>query len=151
MSKTLEYSTIPTLKTRLRGEVIFKDDELYNEARRVWNGRIDKYPFMIVRCLDVTDVLTALEIAHDWNMTVAVRSGGHSMVGYSVSDGGIVIDLSHMKNIWVDPIKRVAQVQAGLTLENLFANHRLTVWQPPLAPSQELALVDSHWVEGLVG
>lgn len=116
MSKTLEYSTIPTLKTRLRGEVIFKDDELYNEARRVWNGRIDKYPFMIVRCLDVTDVLRTLEIGHDWNMPVAVRSGGHSMVGYSVTNGGIVIDLSRMKDIWVDPIKRVAQVQAGLTL-----------------------------------
>jgi FAD/FMN-containing dehydrogenase len=116
MIKTLEYSTIPTVITRLRGEVILKDDELYNEARRVWNGRIDKYPFMIVRCVDVTDVLTALEFAHDWNMPVAVCSGGHSMVGYSVSDGGIVIDLSHMKGIRVDPIKRIAEVQAGLTL-----------------------------------
>lgn len=116
MSQTLEYSTIPTLKTRLRGEVILQHDELYNEARRVWNGRIDKYPFMIVRCLDVTDVLTAIEFAYDWNMSVAVRSGGHSMVGYSVSDGGIVIDLSSMKDIWVDPIKRIAQVQAGATL-----------------------------------
>jgi FAD/FMN-containing dehydrogenase len=116
MNKTLEYSIIPMVKTRLRGDVIFQHDELYNEARSVWNGRIDKYPFMIARCLDVTDVLTAIEFARDWNMPVAVRSGGHSMVGYSVSDGGIVIDLSQMKGIWIDPIKRVAQVQAGLTL-----------------------------------
>ena len=116
MNKTLEYSIIPTLKTRLRGDVILQHDELYNEARRVWNGRIDKYPFMIVRCLDVTDVLAAIEFAHDWDMTVAVRSGGHSMVGYSVSDGGIVIDLSRMKGMWVDPVKSVVQVQAGLTL-----------------------------------
>ena len=116
MSQTLEYSTISTLKTRLRGEVILQHDELYDEARRVWNGRIDKYPFMIVRCLDVTDILIAIEFAREWDMTVAVRSGGHSMVGYSVTDGGLVIDPSHMKGIWVDPIKRVAQVQAGLTL-----------------------------------
>jgi FAD/FMN-containing dehydrogenase len=116
MSKTLEYSTNSRLKSRLRGEVILKDDELYDEARRVWNGRIDKYPFMIVRCLDITDVLLAIEFARDWDMTVAVRSGGHSMVGYSVSDGGIVIDLSRMNGLWVDPIKRVARVQAGLTL-----------------------------------
>ena len=116
MSKTLEYSTNSRLKSRLRGEVILKDDELYDKARRVWNGRIDKYPFMIVRCLDITDVLLAIEFARDWDMTVAVRSGGHSMVGYSVSDGGIVIDLSRMNGLWVDPIKRVARVQAGLTL-----------------------------------
>ena len=116
MTKTLEYWTIPTLKTRLRGEVILKGDKHYNDARRVWNGRIDKYPFMIVRCLDVTDILTTIEFAHDWNTTVAVRSGGHSMVGYSVSDGGIVIDLSRLNGIWVDPIKRVAQVQSGITL-----------------------------------
>ena len=116
MNKTLAYSTIPKLKTRLRGEVILKDDQLYDEARRVWNGRIDKYPFMIVRCLDVTDVLTTLEFALDRDMTVAVRSGGHSMVGYSVSDGGIVIDLSHMKGMWVDPVKSIVQVQPGLTL-----------------------------------
>ncbi len=77
MSKTLEYSIIPTLKTRLRGEVILQHDELYDEARRIWDGRIDKYPFMIVRCMDVTDVLTTLEFARNWNIAVAVRSGGH--------------------------------------------------------------------------
>ena len=104
------------MKTRLRGEVILQGDKQYNDARRVWNGRIDKYPFMIVRCLDVTDVITVIDFAHDWDMKVAVRSGGHSMVGYSVSDGGIVIDLSRMNGIWVDPIKCVAQVQTGLTL-----------------------------------
>jgi FAD/FMN-containing dehydrogenase len=116
MSKTLELSIMPSLKTRLRGQAILQQDELYDEARRVWNGRIDKYPFMIVRCLDVTDVLAAIEFAKDWNMPVAVRSGGHSMVGYSVLDGGIVIDLSRMKGMWIDPVKRVAEVQAGLTL-----------------------------------
>jgi FAD/FMN-containing dehydrogenase len=116
MHKAIEYSAIPKLKTRIRGEVIGPGDEHYHEARRVWNGRIDKYPSMIVRCVDITDVLTTIEFARRWDMAVAVRSGGHSMVGYSVTDGGIVIDLSPMKGMWVDPVKGIAQAQAGLTL-----------------------------------
>ncbi len=100
----------------MRGEVILPQDERYDEARRVWNGRVDKYPFVIVRCLDVTDVLIAIEFAHSWSIPIAVRSGGHSMIGYSVTDGGIVIDLSQMKGLWVDPARRVTQVQSGLTL-----------------------------------
>ena len=116
MHKAVEYSTIPELKTRIRGEVISPGEEHYHEARRVWNGRIDRYPSLIVRCVDITDVLTTIEFARRWDVAVAVRSGGHSMVGYSVTDGGIVIDLSPMKGMWVDPVKRIAQAQAGLTL-----------------------------------
>jgi FAD binding domain/Berberine and berberine like len=112
----ISYAPIPTLRTRIRGEVISPGDEQYHEARRVWNGRIDKYPSLIVRCVDITDVLTAIEFARHWDMAVAVRSGGHSMVGHSVSDGSIVIDISRMKGMWIDPVKRIAQVQAGLTL-----------------------------------
>ena len=116
MHQAIEYSSIPKLKTRIRGEVIGPHEEHYHEARRVWNGRIDKYPSLIVRCVDITDVLTTIEFARRCDMEVAVRSGGHSMVGYSVIDGGIVIDLSRMKSIWVNPIKGIAQAQAGLTL-----------------------------------
>ena len=116
MRKAIEYASIPTLKTRIRGEVISPGEEHYHEARRVWNGRIDKYPSLIVCCVDITDVLTTLEFARRWDIAVAVRSGGHSMVGYSVTDGGIVIDLSRMKSMWVDPVRRIAQAQAGLTL-----------------------------------
>jgi FAD/FMN-containing dehydrogenase len=116
MHKAIDYSAIPKLKTRIRGAVISPGDEHYHEARRVWNGRIDKYPSLIVRCVDITDVLTTIEFARQWDMAVAVRSGGHSMVGNSVSDGGIVIDLSRMKGMWVDPVKSRAQAQAGLTL-----------------------------------
>lgn len=116
MYKAIDYSAIPMLKTRIRGEVISPGEEQYHKARRVWNGRIDKYPALIVRCVDITDVLTAIDFARSRDMAVAVRSGGHSMVGYSVTDGGIVIDLSRMKGMWIDPVKGIAQVQAGLTL-----------------------------------
>ena len=116
MYKAIDFSAIPTLRTHIRGEVISPGEDHYHEARRVWNGRIDKYPSLIVRCVDITDVLIAIEFARSRDMAVAVRSGGHSMVGYSVTDGGIVIDLSRLKGLWVDPVKRIAQAQAGLTL-----------------------------------
>jgi FAD/FMN-containing dehydrogenase len=116
MHKAIEYSAISKLKARLRGEVISPGDEHYHQARRVWNGRIDKYPALIVRCVNITDVLAAIEFARRHDMAVAVRSGGHSMVGHSVCNGGLVIDLSLMKGLWIDPVKGIAQAQAGLTL-----------------------------------
>jgi hypothetical protein len=100
----------------LRGELIRPGDIGYDKARRVWNGAIDKYPALICRCADRSDITRALEFAHQHDLPVAVRSGGHSFSGYSVCDGGIVIDLSRMKGIRVDPVKRVALAKAGLTL-----------------------------------
>lgn len=116
MNKASEYTVIAKLQTRLRGEVIRPEDEHYDQARRIWNGHIDKYPALIVRCADLTDVLTAVEFARHHDLAVAVRSGGHSIIGLSMCDGGLVIDLSRMKGIWIDPVKRIAQVQPGLTL-----------------------------------
>lgn len=100
----------------LHGELILPGDEDYDRARRVWNGRIDKYPALICRCADRSDVIRAVGFAHQHALPVAVRSGGHSFSGNSVCDGGIVIDLSHMKGIRVDPVKRTARAEAGLTL-----------------------------------
>ncbi len=109
--------TVPQdLKARLRGVLICKGDEDYDSARRVWNGMIDKYPAVIVRCADVVDVVTAVEFARSKHLLVAVRSGGHSVSGSSVCNGGIVIDLSRMKGIRVDSKKRTAWAQAGLRL-----------------------------------
>ncbi len=116
MQKTIKNISFQHLQARLRGEVICPRDEHYDSARRVWNGRIDRYPALIVRCVDLTDVLASLEFARREDLAVAVRSGGHSMVGHSVCDGGLVIDLSHMQGIWVDPVRRIVQVQAGITL-----------------------------------
>jgi hypothetical protein len=112
----IHSKTIQELQTRLRGQLICKGDDDYNSARRVWNGVIDKYPALIVRCADVVDVVTAVEFARDQHLLVAVRSGGHSISGSSVCDGGIVIDLSCMKGICIDPAKKTAWAQAGLTL-----------------------------------
>jgi FAD/FMN-containing dehydrogenase len=116
----LEYTRRPSLvqdlKARLRGELISPNDQGYDAARKVWNGTIDKYPAALVRCADVVDVVHAVQFARDHHLLVAVRCGGHSMSGSSVCDGGMVIDLSCMKGIWVDPGQKTAWAQAGLRL-----------------------------------
>jgi len=103
-------------KERLHGELIGPGDDGYESARRVWNGMIDKYPALIARCTSVSDVVRTVQFARRQDLPIAVRGGGHSYAGNSTCDGGIVIDLSRMKRVQVDPLKRTAWVQAGLTL-----------------------------------
>jgi hypothetical protein len=103
-------------KARLHGELILPDDDGYDSARRVWNGMIDKYPALLCRCANRADVMRAVDFAHSQHLPVAVRGGGHSVIGTSVCDGGIVIDLSQMKGMRVDPVKCTARAEAGLTL-----------------------------------
>lgn len=116
MHTAFEVTAIAKLQVRLRGEVICPDDARYERARRVWNGRINRYPALIVYCADPDDVLTAIGFARSVGLPITVRGGGHSMVGLSVCDGALVIDLSRMKGIAIDPLTGIARVQAGLTL-----------------------------------
>jgi FAD/FMN-containing dehydrogenase len=115
----LDPRTLTMLGTRLRGELIRPGDASYESQRRVWNGSIDRYPASIARCADAADVVTALGFARTHGLLVAVRGGGHSFPGHSVCDDGMVIDLSLMKGIRVDPDARTAHVQAGVLLGEL--------------------------------
>jgi FAD/FMN-containing dehydrogenase len=115
------HAALPTTALRnfqsgVHGRLVCQGDGDYDHARRVWNGRIDKYPAALVCCADVVDVVTAVAFARSQNLLVAIRSGGHSLSGSSLCDGGLVIDLSSMKGIRVDPQKRTAWAQAGLRL-----------------------------------
>jgi FAD/FMN-containing dehydrogenase len=103
----------------LRGQLIAPDHPGYEVARQIWNGSIDRRPALIARCAGVADVLAAVRYARDSGLPVAVRSGGHSFPGLSVADGALVIDLSLMKGVRVDPEARVARVQAGVLLGEL--------------------------------
>ena len=116
MHTALESMVISKLQARLRGEVICPGDARYEQSRRVWNGRIDRYPALIVYCADPDDVLTTIDFARSVGLPIAVRGGGHSMVGLSVWNGALVIDLSRMKGIQLEPLTGIARVQAGLTL-----------------------------------
>jgi FAD/FMN-containing dehydrogenase len=96
------------------GELIRPGDPQYDAARAVWNGAIDRRPGLIARCTGATDVRAAVRFARERDLRVAVRGGGHNVAGTAVCDGGLVIDLSPMKGLWVDPAGRTALAQAGL-------------------------------------
>jgi FAD/FMN-containing dehydrogenase len=100
----------------VRGEVIAPGDVAYERARRVWNGMIDRRPSAVVYCAGSDDVVAAVKFARSRSLLVAVRAGGHNIGGSSTCDDGLVIDLSRMKQIEVDPIKRTARAEAGLNL-----------------------------------
>jgi hypothetical protein len=109
-----ELDTI-ALEGRVRGELIKPGDAQYDEARKVYNSMIDKHPALIVRCADVADVIAGVEFARETGAPLAVRSGAHNAAGLGVVDDGIVLDLSPMKGIRVDPAQRLASVQGGCT------------------------------------
>lgn len=109
-------AAIEQLRQGLQGEVVLPTDARYDQARRVWNGAIDRRPAAIVFCANADDVVRAVTHARSQGCLVAVRSGGHNVAGLSVCDDGLVIDLSRMKKIVVDPERRVARAEAGLTL-----------------------------------
>jgi FAD/FMN-containing dehydrogenase len=102
-----------------RGEAIRPGDPTYDEHRKVWNGSIDRSPAVVVRCASAQDVVGAVGLARDSGLQTAVRGGGHSFPGLSTCDDGIVIDLSGMKGIEVDPEARTAGVEAGVLLGEL--------------------------------
>ncbi len=111
----LGEATIAEFQTSLHGELIRPNDAGYDEARRVWNGMIDKHPTLIARCADAEDVIRAVQFASSHNLLVAVRGGGHNVAGFGTCDHGIVIDVTRMKRIEVDPVSGIARAQSGLT------------------------------------
>jgi len=100
---------------RLKGELIRPGDPDYDQARSVWNGMIDRRPALIARCAGVDDVVEAVRFARARDMLVAVRGGGHNVAGTGTVDGGLVIDLSPMKRVEVDPVQRTARAEGGVT------------------------------------
>jgi FAD/FMN-containing dehydrogenase len=101
------------LRARFRGELIHPGDTSYDSARKVYNGMIDKRPRLIAKCVDVADVTAAIEYARENDLLTAIRGGGHNGGGLGICDDGLVIDLSRMKGIHVDPVARTARVAAG--------------------------------------
>jgi len=103
------------LRSSLRGEVIDRAHPGYEEARKVWNGLIDRHPAVIARCRDTADVVETVRLARAHRPTVSIRGGGHQVAGSAVCDDGLVIDLSGMKGIHVDAAARTVRAQAGVT------------------------------------
>jgi FAD/FMN-containing dehydrogenase len=109
----IEPSEFDGLRTRFRGALVRPGEEGYDDARRIWNGAIDRRPALIARCAGADDVAEAVRFARERDVLVSVRGGGHSIAGHSVCDGGLMIDLSLMRSVRVNPERKIARVAGG--------------------------------------
>lgn len=116
---SVDEAALAKLGAGLRGEVLTRGTPGYDETRAIWNAMIDRKPGIIVRCQGVADVCQAVRFASDRRLLVAVRGGGHNIAGNAVCDDGLMIDLSEMKSVRVDPISKRAWVEPGATLADL--------------------------------
>ena len=110
---SLDQASIAELSARFSGVLLVPDASGYDDARRVHNGMIDRRPTLIARCLGSADVADAVNFARTRGLDLAVRGGGHNVAGRAVCDGGLMLDLSLMKGIHVDPVRRTARAQGG--------------------------------------
>jgi FAD/FMN-containing dehydrogenase len=112
----IKSDAIDDLKLKLRGQLLQPGDSSYDETRKIWNAMIDRRPAMIVRCAGVADVMRSIAFARDHDLLLAIRGGGHNIAGNALCDGGLMIDLSLMKAVRIDPDARRAFVEGGCTL-----------------------------------
>src|SRR5215203_3624486 len=109
----LEEATVAEFKASLRGQLLLPGEDGYDDARKLWNGMIDKRPALIARCAAAEDVIGCVNFARANDLLVSVRGGDHSAAGNALCDGGLMIDLSLMKSVSVDPAKRTARAGGG--------------------------------------
>ena len=107
--------SIPELRDKFGGQVITPDDAEYDKARTVFYGGVNRHPAVIIRVRNTDDVVRVISVARDSGLELAVRSGGHSSVGHSVTEGGIVLDLSDMRDLQIDVAGKTAWAEAGMT------------------------------------
>jgi FAD/FMN-containing dehydrogenase len=111
----LEEAAVQGLKANLHGLLLQPGDAGYDEARKVWNGMIDRRPALIARCAGVADVIAAVRFARTYHILISVRGGGHNAPGNAVCQGGLMIDLAGMRGVRVDPTRRTARAEGGAT------------------------------------
>ena len=110
---------LQSFKSTFRGQVLLREDGEYNEARKIWNASVDKSPKLIARCSGVADVVDAVNFGRENNLLTAIRGGGHNVGGRALCDDGLVIDLSRMRSVFVEPASSTVRVQGGATLGDL--------------------------------
>src|SRR5438093_8261439 len=114
LATKLDANAVEGLRARFRGALLRSGEEGYDEARRIWNGAIDRRPALIARCAGADDVVEAVRFARERDLLVSVRGGGHAVAGHAVCDGGLMIDLSFMKSVRVDPAAQTARAAGGV-------------------------------------
>ena len=129
-SRSIPDAAVDALRASLRGSVLVKGDPGYDEARTLWNAMIDRHPGLVIRAADRGDVRTAVNFARDNGVVLSIRSGGHQISGLAVAEGALLLDLSQMRAVTVDPATRTARVEPGALLADIDAAtqaHALTV------------------------
>lgn len=114
-------AAVSDLKGRVRGPVLLPGTPAFEEARSVWNAMIDRRPALIVRCVGVTDVVAGIKAARERGLALSIKGGGHNIAGLAVCDGGLMLDMSLMRGVWVDTAARTARAQAGCLLGDVDA------------------------------
>ena len=127
------------------GSVISPGDSGYENARQIWNGAIDMHPALVLRCSGVADVISGVQFACSEGLPVAIRGGAHSVAGFSTCDGGVVLDLSAMAAVRVDPRNRRALAQGGTTWRDSTTRPRRTAWPPRAAWFPRPGSAGSRW------
>jgi FAD/FMN-containing dehydrogenase len=112
----LKQETLDGLKMRLRGPVFTPGDAGYDESRTVWNGMIDRKPAVVARCLGAADVMACVQFAREHQLLLSIKGGGHNIAGLATADGALMLDMSLMRGVWVNPQRKVAHAQAGCLL-----------------------------------
>ncbi len=112
----MQQELVNALKMRLRGPVLVPGDNGYEESRTVWNAMIDRKPAAITRCLGTADVIASVKFAREHDLLLCIKGGGHNIAGLATADGALMLDMSLMRGVWVDPEKRMARAQAGCLL-----------------------------------
>jgi FAD/FMN-containing dehydrogenase len=111
----IKEGAVEELTRRLRGQLLRAGEDGYETARKIWNGMIDRRPALIARCAGTADVISSVNLARANDLLVAIRGGGHNIAGNAVCDGGLMIDLSRMKSVRVDPMRRTVRAEPGVT------------------------------------
>jgi FAD/FMN-containing dehydrogenase len=112
----LKQETIDNFKMQLKGQLLFPGDLGFDNSRSLWNSMIEKKPSLILRCQDTTDVITSIRFARENNLLVCIKGGGHNIAGLASAEGGLMLDMSLMRGVWVDREKKIAHTQAGCLL-----------------------------------
>ena len=112
----LEQETLDGLRQRLRGPVLVSGDAGYEESRTVWNAMIDRKPAAVARCIGVADVIACVRFARENDVLLCIKGGGHNIAGLATADRALMLDMSLMRGVWVDPRKKIAHAQAGCLL-----------------------------------
>src|SRR5262245_65656547 len=139
----LDSAAVTAFKARLHGALLCPEDPPYEQARKVWNGMIDKHPALIAQCTGVADVLHTVHFARAHDLPIAMRCGSHNAAGHATCDGGIVADLTPMKGIRVDAAQRRVHAQGGV----VWGGFDRESWVYGLGPTG--GAVDSAGIGGL--